>query len=167
MADVDQLLRAVFEVCEATEDIEPKNDFERGRVFEAKHIRRGVGTWFQDTFCGRTHMGEPLIEPRPTRPLSDVECWEQGKPDSIDRAMAAEAEERAHDVQGIDGPRRGPEADGSQKPNDAAAIPCAKAGSNTYACITSVTEDGDTMTIRSTLPNGVEAGAPEQSKEPK
>jgi hypothetical protein len=31
---------------------------------------------------------------------------------------------------GIDGPRHGPEADGSQKPNDAAAIPCAKAGSN-------------------------------------
>lgn len=59
MADIDQLLRAVFEVCEATENIEPKNDFERGRVFEAKHIRRGVGTWFQDTFCGRTHMGEP------------------------------------------------------------------------------------------------------------
>jgi hypothetical protein len=33
-------------------------------------------------------------------------------------------------VAGIDGPRHGPEADGSQKPNDAAAIPCAKAGSN-------------------------------------
>lgn len=31
---------------------------------------------------------------------------------------------------GIDGPRPGPAADGSQKPNDAAAIPCAKAGSN-------------------------------------
>ena len=36
----------------------------------------------------------------------------------------------ARGVEGIDGPRRGPVADGSQKPNDAAAIPCAKAGSN-------------------------------------
>jgi hypothetical protein len=37
---------------------------------------------------------------------------------------------RAPGVAGIDGPRHGPVADGSQKPNDAAAIPCAKAGSN-------------------------------------
>lgn len=42
----------------------------------------------------------------------------------LDKALAAY---RA----GIDGPRRGPVADGSQTPNDAAAIPCAKAGSNT------------------------------------
>ena len=34
-------------------------------------------------------------------------------------------------VGGIDGPRHGPWADGSQTPNDAAAIPCAKAGSST------------------------------------
>jgi len=34
-------------------------------------------------------------------------------------------------VTAIDGPRRGPVADGSQTPNDAAAIPRAKAGSNT------------------------------------
>ncbi len=27
---------------------------------------------------------------RPAYPTPDVECWEQGKPDSIDRAMAAE-----------------------------------------------------------------------------
>lgn len=60
MADVDQLLRAVFEVCEDTENFEPKNDFQRGRVFEAKRIRRRIGTWFQDEFCGRTHMGEPV-----------------------------------------------------------------------------------------------------------
>lgn len=36
-------------------------------------------------------------------------------------------------VTAIDGPRRGPVADGSQTPNDAAAIPRAKAGSNTGA----------------------------------
>jgi hypothetical protein len=36
-------------------------------------------------------------------------------------------------VEGIDGPRHGPAADGSQKPNDAAAIPCVKAGSNPVA----------------------------------
>lgn len=58
---VDLLLRAVFEVCEATESIDPKNDFERGRVFEAKGIRRGIGTWFQGTFCGRSFMGEPAM----------------------------------------------------------------------------------------------------------
>lgn len=59
--DLRKLLRGLFEVCEDTESIEPKNDFERGRVFEAKRIRRGIGTWFQDEFCGRTHMGEPVV----------------------------------------------------------------------------------------------------------
>jgi len=39
----------------------------------------------------------------------------------------------AHDagVTGIDGPRRGPEADGSQTPNAGRAIRPGKAGSNT------------------------------------
>lgn len=59
---VDALLHAVFQVCEATEEIESKNDFERGRVFEAKHIRNGIGNWFQDTFCGKAFMGEPVLE---------------------------------------------------------------------------------------------------------
>lgn len=49
------LLRQVFEVCEATEESEPENDFERGRAFEAKHIRKAIGSWFQDYFCGRAH----------------------------------------------------------------------------------------------------------------
>lgn len=62
--DVDQLLHAIFQVCEATEETEPKNDFERGRVFEAKRIRKGIGTWFQDTFCGRSFMGEPVLRNR-------------------------------------------------------------------------------------------------------
>lgn len=66
--DVDQLLRAVFELCEATEEapqVEPKNEhqrgFEKGRRFEAKAIRRAVGDWFQATFCGRSFMGEPAL----------------------------------------------------------------------------------------------------------
>lgn len=54
-----QVLHAVFQVCEATEDIDPENDFQRGRVFEAKKIRNAVGNWFQEEFCGRTFMGEP------------------------------------------------------------------------------------------------------------
>lgn len=45
------------------------------------------------------------------------------------RAHAASSTD-ARGVDGIDGPRRGPVADGSQTPNDATAIPRAKAGSN-------------------------------------
>lgn len=69
--DVDQLLHAVFQVCEATEEIEPKNEFERGRRFEAKHIRNGIGNWFQDTFCGRKFMGEPVLPKRPSAPIAE------------------------------------------------------------------------------------------------
>lgn len=48
------------------------------------------------------------------------------------RLTKARAEAATGGAQGIDGPRRDDRwADGSQKPNDAAAIPCAKAGSNT------------------------------------
>lgn len=83
--DVDQLLRAVFELCEATEEapeVAPKNEhqrgFERGRRFEAKAIRRAVGDWFQATFCGRSFMGEPVIAAAPTeaKPAQDaVDAW--------------------------------------------------------------------------------------------
>ena len=66
--DVDLLLRAVFELCEATEEapeVEPKNEhqrgFDKGRRFEAKAIRRSVGDWFQATFCGQSFMGEPVL----------------------------------------------------------------------------------------------------------
>ena len=86
--DVDQLLRAVFELCEATEEapeVAPKNEhqrgFERGRRFEAKAIRRAVGDWFQATFCGRSFMGEPVIAAAPT----------EAKPaqqDAVDAALA-------------------------------------------------------------------------------
>ena len=73
---VDILLREVFKLCEATEEapeIEPKNEhqrgFDKGRRFEAKGIRRAIGDWFQSEFCGRSFMGEPVVEPRPpTRP---------------------------------------------------------------------------------------------------
>lgn len=59
--DADKVLHAVFEVCESNEELKPTNDFYRGRVFEAKRIRNGVGNWFQDEFCGRSFMGEPAI----------------------------------------------------------------------------------------------------------
>lgn len=57
------LLRQVFSVCEATEDEchGSDNDFKRGRAFEAKRIRNGIGNWYQDAFCGRKFMGEPVF----------------------------------------------------------------------------------------------------------
>lgn len=56
-----RVLREVFALCEDTQDkcSEDANDFTRGRRFEAKGIARAIGTWYQDEFCGRTHMGEP------------------------------------------------------------------------------------------------------------
>ena len=66
--DVDLLLRAVIELCEATEEapeVAPRNEhqrgFDKGRRFEAKAIRRAVGDWFQATFCGQSFMGEPVL----------------------------------------------------------------------------------------------------------
>jgi hypothetical protein len=46
----DRLLYEVFSVCEATEDEchGSSEEFKRGRAYEAKRIRRSVGTWFQD-----------------------------------------------------------------------------------------------------------------------
>jgi len=56
-----RVLREVFSLCEdtAAKCSEGTNDFSRGRLFEAKGIARAIGTWYQDEFCGRTHMGEP------------------------------------------------------------------------------------------------------------
>ena len=81
-SDDRRLLREVFMLCEATEEIEATNDFMRGRVFEAKGIRRGIGTWYQDTFCGRSYMGEPVI---PAAPLDA-------------KALRAEALEEAKEI---------------------------------------------------------------------
>ena len=64
-SDDRRLLREIFMLCEATEEIEATNDFMRGRIFEAKGIRRGIGTWYLDTFCGRSYMGEPVIPAAP------------------------------------------------------------------------------------------------------
>ena len=61
------LLREIFMLCEATEELESTNDFMRGRIFEAKCIRRGIGTWYQDTFCGRSYMGEPVLNAAPVQ----------------------------------------------------------------------------------------------------
>lgn len=64
----NEVLRQVFALCEDTEgaelsgssaDSQSTQDFMRGRKFEAKQIRRAIGTWFQDEFCGRSFMGEP------------------------------------------------------------------------------------------------------------
>ena len=74
-SDDRRLLREIFMLCEATEEIEATNDFMRGRVFEAKGIRRGIGTWYQDTFCGRSYMGEPVITTAPVQPVKqDADC---------------------------------------------------------------------------------------------
>jgi transcription elongation factor Elf1 len=72
--DASWVIRNLFDVCEDTENklAEPKNDFERGRAFEAKHIRRGMGNWFQDEFCGRSFMGEPAL-PERTAPAAENE----------------------------------------------------------------------------------------------
>jgi hypothetical protein len=76
-----RVLREVFALCEDTQDkcSEDANDFTRGRRFEAKGIARAIGTWYQDEFCGRTHMGEPTPAPDPFRdaakmvqPVSEV-----------------------------------------------------------------------------------------------
>jgi hypothetical protein len=72
--DVDVFLRNLIEACEDTEAkfAEPKNDFERGRAFEAKGIRRAMCNWFQDTFCGRSFMGEPALATQQTKAAADV-----------------------------------------------------------------------------------------------
>lgn len=62
--DGKRVLREVFALCEDTEvqcshAPEDLSDFNRGRAFEAKGIARAIGAWYQEQFCGRTHMGEP------------------------------------------------------------------------------------------------------------
>lgn len=68
-----RVLREVFALCEATEhalhdecnahSVQDSTLFSRGRLFEAKSIRKAIGTWFQDEFCGRSFMGEPVATP--------------------------------------------------------------------------------------------------------
>jgi hypothetical protein len=78
------------------------------------------------------------LEARLAECLSEREArqklgWGYGKSVSdqwLERDITALQRLLADGAEGIDGPRHGPVADGSQKPNDAAAIPCAKAGSN-------------------------------------
>lgn len=53
-----ELLHEVFALCEATEDIKPERAFDDGRRFEAKSIRRAIGTWFQDETRARALRGE-------------------------------------------------------------------------------------------------------------
>jgi hypothetical protein len=67
------VLREVFALCEATEEqtVTPKplgesGAFFRGRKFEAKSIRKAIGTWFQDEFCGMSFMGEPATQSQPS-----------------------------------------------------------------------------------------------------
>lgn len=59
------VLREVFELCDdtMTKMESESTEFSRGRAFEAKGISRAIGTWFQDEFCGRSHMGEPVTQP--------------------------------------------------------------------------------------------------------
>ena len=93
-APEDRLLREVFGLCEATEDApeqEPKNEhqrgFEAGRRFEAKQIRRAIGTWFQDTFCGSTFMGEPAATPPQQAPATDMAVFGSGTGPTLNREV--------------------------------------------------------------------------------
>lgn len=58
-----RVLREVFALCEDTMDkmAAESTEFSRGRAFEAKGIARAIGTWFQDEYCGQSHMGEPSL----------------------------------------------------------------------------------------------------------
>lgn len=58
-----RVLREVFALCEDTMDkmTAESTEFSRGRAFEAKGIARAIGTWFQDEYCGQSHMGEPSL----------------------------------------------------------------------------------------------------------
>jgi len=70
--DADKLLlREMFALCEDTEEKCAGSDdaFKRGRAFEAKGIRRAIGTWYQATFCGPSFMGEPVLEKTAPAPL--------------------------------------------------------------------------------------------------
>ena len=86
--DVDRLLRQIFLLCEAVEDLpetDPKNEhergFDKGRRFQAKQIRRAMGDWFQWTFCGSSFMGEPVLAAAPTeaKPATQPICEGCGK----------------------------------------------------------------------------------------
>ena len=77
-----RVLREVFALCEATEhalhdecnahSVQDSTLFSRGRLFEAKSIRKAIGTWFQDEFCGRSFMGEPVATPPASAPPVQV-----------------------------------------------------------------------------------------------
>jgi hypothetical protein len=69
-----RVLREVLSVCEDTMDkmALETTEFSRGRAFEAKGISRAIGTWFQDEFCGLSHMGEPVAAPTQPAAGADV-----------------------------------------------------------------------------------------------
>lgn len=70
-----RVLREVLSVCEDTMDkmALETTEFSRGRAFEAKGISRAIGTWFQDEFCGLSHMGEPVAAPTQPAAGADVQ----------------------------------------------------------------------------------------------
>jgi len=97
-SDDRRLLREIFMLCEATEELESTNDFMRGRIFEAKCIRRGIGTWYQDTFCGRSYMGEPVLNAAPvrTKDLTDDEILEINQYTTLQFARAVIAADKGN-----------------------------------------------------------------------
>jgi hypothetical protein len=77
-----RVLREVLSVCEDTMDkmALETTEFSRGRAFEAKGISRAIGTWFQDEFCGLSHMGEPVAAPtQPAAGAVVLDALEAGK----------------------------------------------------------------------------------------
>lgn len=99
--DDKRLLREVFAVCEASEDECHDSDdaFKRGRAFEAKRIRRSIGTWYQDTFCGRYFMGDPALSPNSDRNLRGRPlAWIRKRSDGGYEGPIADADKRMDEV---------------------------------------------------------------------
>lgn len=59
--DLDIVREELFALCEHTEDIEVGNEFERGRVFEAKGIRRTMGEIFRLAKLGQLEAQQARV----------------------------------------------------------------------------------------------------------
>lgn len=87
--DGKRVLREVFALCEDTEAkcYEDPSDFNRGRSFEAKGIARAIGAWYQEEFCGRTHMGEPAA-PDHFRDAAEMVAAQKSLPSDVAAILA-------------------------------------------------------------------------------
>lgn len=88
--DGKRVLREVFALCEDTEAkaYEEPGDFARGRRFKAKGIARAIGAWYQEEFCGRTHMGEPAPAPDHFRDAAKMMAAQKPLPSDVAAILA-------------------------------------------------------------------------------